>query len=106
MKESLKAHSPLLLAVLAATYLCNLFDLGYTLYALANVPHAYEMNPMFRLMLRAPGFLCLYKFLLLPLLLLAMYRVRETKIARFGIWLCFGIFAVNTAYQLWSVRLW
>lgn len=106
MREKLKSHSPLLLAVLLATYLCNLFDLGYTLYALEHVPHAFEMNPAFRLMLRSPWFLYLYKFALLPLLLLGMYHVRETKIARFGIWLCAGIFAVNTAYQVWSVCLW
>ena len=106
MREKLKSHSPVLLASLSVTHLCSLFDLGFTLYALKHVPHAFEINPFFRLMLRFPAILYLYKLLLLPLLLLALYRARELRLARFGIWLCFAVFAMNTAYQLWSICLW
>ena len=106
MEAAQKHHSVVLLTVLAVTCLCNFFDLGFTLYALEHIPHAFEINPFFRLMLKAPVVLYFYKFVLLPVALWVMYRARKLKLARFGLWLCFTVFVVNTIYQIWSIRLW
>ena len=56
-----KRHSPLLLFMILATYLCNLFDLWYTMYALDFVPDAYEKNPVVRWLLQWPLLVVLYK---------------------------------------------
>lgn len=106
MEAAQKRRSTILLAALAVTCLCNFFDLGFTLYALENIPHAFEINPFFRLMLGAPVILFFYKFVFLPACLWVMYRARELKLARFGLWLCCVVFIANTAYQIWSIRLW
>ncbi len=106
MKELLKSQSKPLLILLLATYLLNIFDLWFTLYALDNVPGAFEMNPFFQLMLRFPVFLCIYKYAVLPFALYIMYRFRALRLARFGQYLCFAVFLVNTVYQIWSISLW
>lgn len=106
MKEKIKSHRPLLLVLFAIAYLTNLFDLGFTLYVLEYIPHAFEMNPVFRLMLQTPLLLYCYKLVLIPLLMFAMYYVRELRIARFGIWLSAIFYTVNMIYQIWSICLW
>ena len=106
MKALLKAQSKPLLILLLATYLCNIFDLWFTRYTLANVPGAFEMNPFYQLMLQFPVFLSIYKYAVLPIFLFIMYRFRARRLARFGLYLCSAVFFLNTMYQIWSVSIW
>ena len=106
MIKKQKSHSPLLLGLIVLAYLTNLFDLGFTLYALENVSHAFEMNPMIRLMLQAPWTLYLYKFVVIPFFMVVLYHLRDMKLARIGIWISAIYYTGNMIYQIWSIRLW
>ena len=103
MKEK---HSPLLLFFILATYLCNLFDLWYTLYALDFIPTAYEKNPAMQVLLRWPLLVVLYKYALLPLGLYLLYRNRHRRVAVWGIYLCTLCFGVTVLDQLLTMNSW
>ena len=103
MKEK---HSPLLLFFILATYLCNLFDLWYTLYALDFIPTAYEKNPAMRALLQRPGLVVIYKYALLPLGLYLLYRNRRHRAAVWGIYLCTLAFGLTVLDQLLTMQGW
>ena len=102
----MKKHSAFLMTLLLITYLCNLFDLWYTLYALDLVSGAEELNPVFRMALRHPQALVIYKYALFPLGLYILYRCRDKTIARLGIYFAAALFVINTAYQLLMLPQW
>lgn len=85
--------------LLVGTYLFNLFDLHYTLWALTR-PGAWELNPLCRAALECPGLLEVYKYAVLPLLLGLLYRYREVPLAGLGIRACFAVFLLNSLYQV------
>ncbi|MBQ8390751.1 MAG: hypothetical protein IJX52_07210 [Oscillibacter sp.] len=91
-------------ALLVLTYLMNLFDLHYTLWALTR-PGVWELNPLCRAALAVPGMLEVYKYAGFPLLLWLLYRFREVPLARFGIYSSFAVFLTNTLYQVTLIRL-
>lgn len=101
-----KRQSPLLIFMILATYLCNLFDLWYTLYALEFVPDAYEKNPVMRWMLRWPEFVVIYKHALLPLGLYLLYRNRQHRAAVWGIYLCALCFSATVLSQMLTMQSW
>lgn len=104
MKE--KKHSPFLIFLAITTYLCNLFDLWYTLYALDFVSAAREVNPVVRWMLgEHPLLVVLYKYALVPLGLYLLYRFRRYRAAVLGIYLCAACFIGTVAYQLLMMPL-
>jgi len=99
-------HSPLLLFFILATYLCNLFDLWYTLYALDFIPTAYEKNPAMQVLLQWPVLVVIYKYALLPLGLYLLYRNRRHRAAVWGIYLCTIVFGLTVLDQLLTMGSW
>ena len=58
-----KKHDPFLIFLIVVTYLCNIFDLWYTLVALDFVPAAQEVNPFVNYLLGEHTLLVvLYKY--------------------------------------------
>ena len=102
----MKKHSAFLIILLLITYLCNLFDLWYTLHALDFVSGAEELNPVFRMALQHPQALVIYKYALFPLGLYILYCCRDKTIARLGIYFAAALFVINTAYQLLMLPQW
>ena len=99
-------HDPFLIFLLITTYLCNLFDLWYTLYALDFVGTAREVNPVARFLLEEhPLLMVLYKYALVPLGLYLLYRFRRKRVAVLGIYLCAACFIGTVVYQLWMMPL-
>ena len=99
-------HDPFLIFLAVVTYLCNLFDLWYTLYALDFVTTAREVNPVVRYLLEERTLLMvLYKYALVPLGLYLLYRFRRKRAARLGLCLCAACFVGTAAYQLWMMPL-
>ena len=99
-----KKQAPLLLFFVLITYLCNLFDLWYTLYALDFVPGAYEKNPAMGYLLQRPWLAVIYKYALLPLGLYLLYRNRQHRIAVWGIYFCTLCFGATVLGQLLTIR--
>lgn len=99
-------HSPFLIFLAVFTYLCNLFDLWYTIYVLDFVPNAREVNPTMVVMLEHPLVAVIYKYAVLPLGLYLLYRFRRYRAARLGIYLCTLVFGVTVVRQLLSVGRW
>lgn len=99
-----KKHSPLLIFMILATYLCNLFDLWYTLYALDFIPDAYEKNPVVDWMMQWPLLVVVYKYALLPLGLYLLYRNRHRRLAVWGIYLCALCFSATVLSQLLTLK--
>lgn len=99
-------HSPFLIFLIVVTYLCNLFDLWFTLYVLQFVSGAQEVNPAMQLMLAHPLLAVIYKYAVLPLLLYLLYRNRGRLAARLGIYLCTLIFLGTVVEQLLTVASW
>lgn len=96
-----QTQSPFLLLLLVFfTYVCNLFDLWYTMYALDFVEGAWEMNPVFALLMRRPLLAVIYKYAVLPLALYLLYRNRSSRIAVWGIYLCAFCFGITAVRQL------
>ena len=98
--------SGFLIFLLIFTYLCSLFDLWYTLYAVEYIGAAREVNPVFALLLQNPLLAVLYKYAVLPLALYLLYRFRRFGVARFGIYLCALCFGLTVAYQLLMIPRW
>lgn len=99
-----KKHAPLLLFFVGATYLLNLFDLWYTLYALDFIPGAYEKNPAMVWLLRFPLLAVVYKYALLPLGLYLLYKNRHHRLAVWGIYLCTACFGLTVLGQMLTAR--
>lgn len=95
-----KKQSPFLLLLILFTYLCSLFDLWYTMYALDFVEGAWEMNPVFALMMRRPLLAVVYKYAVLPLALYLLYRNRSSRLAVRGIYFCAICFGGTVLRQL------
>ena len=77
----------------------NVFDLHSTLWLL-QFPGVREWNPICRAALTVPGMLAVYKYAVFPVFLWCLYRLRQLPLARKGITLAFGLFGINTIYQL------
>ena len=103
---ALKPHSFFLIFLCLITYLCNLFDLWFTLYVLTFVPNAREVNPFVLRLLEWPLLLVLYKYILPALGLGFMYRNRDKRLARVGIYLCAACFLATVVYQMLSIPRW
>ena len=101
-----RRHRPLLILLAVFTYICNLFELWYTLYVLDHVPNAREINPVMVRLLEQPILAVLYKYAGLPLALYILYRNRDKAVARLGIWLCALCFGGTVVYQLLSIPKW
>lgn len=99
-------HSLFLIFLIVVTYLCNLFDLWFTLYVLQFVVGAHEVNPAMQLLLTHPLLAVIYKYAVLPLLLYLLYRNRAWFAARLGIYLCTAIFLGTVVHQLLTVASW
>ena len=93
-------QSPFLLLLVFFTYVCSLFDLWYTMYALDFVEGARELNPVFALLMRRPLAAVVYKYAVLPLALYLLYRNRDKRIAVWGIYLCALCFGITVLRQL------
>lgn len=93
-------QSPFLLLLIIFTYLCSLFDLWYTMYALDFVDGARELNPAFAFLLQWPLLAVLYKYAVLPLALYLLYRSRSSRLAVWGIYLCALCFGGTVLRQL------
>ena len=91
-------------AILALTYLLNLFDLHCTLWVL-RFPGAWEWNPFCRWALTVPHLLEVYKYAIFPCFLCVLYRSRRLAVARAGVYISFGIFLANMLYQLVLVNI-
>ncbi len=101
-----KKHDPFLIFLLVVTYLCNIFDLWYTLIALDFVRTAQEINPFVNYLLGEHTLLVvLYKYAVLPLGLYLLYRFRHKRIAVLGIYLCALCFIGTVVYQLLMMPL-
>ena len=99
-----RKQSPLLLFMILSTYLCNLFDLWYTLYAMDFIPGAYEKNPVVGYLLQWPLLVVLYKYALLPLGLYLLYRNRGHRAAVWGIYLCALCYSATVLSQMLAMR--
>lgn len=99
-------QNPFLIFLVVFTYLCNLFDLWYTIYVLDFVSNAQEVNPFMVLMLEHPMVAVIYKYAVLPLGLYILYRLRRYRAARLGIYLCALCFGGTVVYQMLSVAKW
>lgn len=99
-----RKQSPFLLLLAVFTYLCNLFDLWYTMYALDFVDGAREMNPVFECLMRRPLLAVVYKYALLPLALYILYRSRAHRVAVWGIYVCALCFGLTVLRQLLMLR--
>lgn len=95
-----KKQSPFLLLLVFFTYICNLFDFWYTLYALEHVEGARELNPAYALLMQHPLLAVVYKYAVLPLALYLLYRNRGSRIAVWGIYLCALCFGLTAVRQL------
>ena len=104
--DNRRRHRPFLILLAVFTYLCNLFDLWYTLYVLDYVSNAREINPFMARLLERPILAVLYKYAGLPLALYFLYRNRDKPIARMGIWLCALCFGGTVVYQLLCIPKW
>ena len=91
-------------AILALTYLLNLFDLHCTLWVL-RFPGTGEWNPFCRWALTVPYLLEVYKYAVFPCLLCVLYHSRRLAVAQAGMYISFGIFLFNTLYQLALVNV-
>lgn len=101
-----KKHDPFLIFLIVVTYLCNIFDLWYTLVALDFVPAAQEVNPFVNYLMGEHTLLVvLYKYAVLPLGLYLLYRFRHKWIAVLGIYLCALCFIGTVVYQLLMMPL-
>lgn len=99
-----KKQSPLLIFMVLVTYLCNLFDLWYTMYALDFIPDAYERNPFMGWLIQWPLLVVLYKYALLPLGLYLLYRNRHHRAAVWGIYLSALCFSGTVLEQLLTLQ--
>lgn len=99
-------HAPFLIFLAVFTYLCNLFDLWYTIYVLDFVSNAREVNPVMARMLENPMVAVIYKYAVLPLALYFLYRLRRYRVARLGIYLCALCFGGTVVYQLLMIPRW
>lgn len=101
-----KKQSFFLIFLIVVTYVCNLFDLWYTLYVVENVSNASEANPVMEWMLNYPIILFTYKYAVIPLFLIILYCNREHRIARVGIYICAAVFIFTVVYQVLSIPNW
>ena len=88
----------------AAIYMMNLFDLFCTKYLL-RIPGMMEVNPLCRWALARPGVLEMYKYAVFPLFLWALFHFRKIPAAKMGICISFGVFLLNTLYQLFLLMV-
>ena len=101
-----KKHDPFLIFLLVVTYLCNIFDLWYTLIALDFVRTAQEINPFVNYLLGEHTLLVvLCKYPVPPLGLYLLYRFRHKPIAVLGIYLRALCFIGTVVYQLLMMPL-
>lgn len=77
-----------------AAYILNLIDLAFTLYALSH--GAYELNP---LMMCVPIMIA-YKVFVIGAICWGLHRLREYRIARFGLMIATAVYAV---LALWHI---
>ena len=75
-------------------YALNLIDLSFTLYALSH--GARELYPL----MRCVPFQIAYKVFVVGALLWVLHRLREYKLARFGIMIATAVFAVVVAWHI------
>lgn len=101
-----RKQSPFLILLILFTYVCNLFDLWYTMYALDFIPNAYERNPFVRYLIQWPLLVVLYKYAVLPLALYLLYRNRHHRVAVLGIYLCALCFGGTVVQQLLTIQSW
>lgn len=94
-----------LAALALGAYLCNLYDLYHTLYALKHLWGVTEANPFCRALLGLPWGLQVYKCALVPAGLYLLWCRRDLPLARWGLCLCAAVFFLNTLCQLRMAQL-
>ena len=77
-------------------YILNLFDLGFTLYALSH--GAIELNPL----MRCVPFQIFYKVIVVGALLYWLSKV-NSRLARFGLNVATAVFAVVNAWHIVNI---
>lgn len=95
-------HSRFLLALSVWTYLCNLFDLGYTVLILNLSGRAYELNPFVSALLDTPLLAVLYKNIVPAAAIALMYANRRLPLARAGLFICAAAYTAVTLYHILS----
>ena len=96
-------RSRLYLLLAIGTQILSLVDFAYTVFGIGRIPGMKEGNPFFAVLLGSPWMAAAYKLVVIPAALWAMYKFRARPLARFGLWLCFAVFAylgVKAAYML------
>lgn len=77
-------------------YILNLFDLGFTLYALSH--GAIELNPL----MRCVPFQIFYKVIVVGALLYGLSKV-NSRLARFGLNVATAVFVVVNAWHIINI---
>lgn len=84
----------------ATTWLLGVLDLVITLCLAQRFGAGIEANALMRPLFHLPILLAAFKIVGVGGLLYLLWRLRTLKIARFGVALCFGAYALLTAYHL------
>ncbi len=106
-KKTRPIHHRLYLTLAILTAVLSLADYAYTMFGMGRVPGMEEGNPFFSLLLDRPWMAVVYKVVVIPGAMWVMYRFRERPVARFGLWLCCGVYVgltVKAAYMLITYR--
>lgn len=78
-------------------YLLNLIDLAFTLYALSH--GARELNPL----MQSVPFMIAYKVFVIGAICWGLHRLREYRLARFGLNVATAVFAVVNVWHIVSI---
>ena len=78
-------------------YLLNLFDLAFTLYALSH--GARELNPL----MQSVPIMIAYKVFVIGAICWVLHRLREYRLARFGLKFATALFAVVNLWHIFNI---
>ena len=78
-------------------YILNLFDLGFTLYALSH--GAIELNPL----MRCVPFMIAYKVFVIGAICWGLHRLRGYRLAQFGLKIATAVFAVANLWHIVNI---
>lgn len=74
-------------------------DLAFTIYFMSKCGINVESNPVGKLLLSNTAYVCIYKFIIVPLCCVLLYKFRENKVAQVGILILFVVFVALTVYH-------
>lgn len=86
-----------------ATYILSLLDLAFTLYFKYRFGNGIEGNPIGKLIIQNTFIAVFVKVVLVGVAILALYWLRNYKLAKIGIKVVLGVYVVLVAYHIFLV---